>query len=66
MDITISVQELHERVLELMEDNMDYVTVWISEAEGDDPAALYFEGSTKEEPFAGIEFGSIDAAELSD
>lgn len=66
MDITISVQELHERVLELMEDSMDYVTVWISEAEGDDPAALFFEGSTKEEPFMGVEYGSIDAAKLSD
>lgn len=66
MDITISVQELHARVLELLEDNMDYVTVWINEAEGDDPAALFFEGSTKKDPFMGVEYGSIDAAELSD
>lgn len=65
MDITVSVHELHQRVLEMLEDGMDEVTLSVSMWEDDEPPVLMFEASSRETPFMGVEYDSIDSVASS-
>ena len=68
MEISVSVIELYDRLKEMVEDGMDFVTVSVVEADEDvgDPACLMFEAWSKEKAFMGVQYDSVDAVSPSD
>lgn len=64
-EITVSVEKLYERAKQMLDDGMDVVTIGISDAEGEGedaiPPFMWFEASTKDAPYEGIDYEDIDA-----
>lgn len=64
-EITVSVKELYNRAKQMLDDGMDIVTLGVSggDGEGKDetPFFVWFEASTKDAPYEGIDYEEIEA-----
>lgn len=62
--IIIRVDELAQKVSEMVGDGMDYVELTLTEAEPDLPAAVLFSAFKEDFPVEHIDYEEVDAAEL--
>lgn len=64
-EIKIPVKQLYERAKQMLDDGMDVVTLGISDADGEGedatPLFVWFEASTKDAPYEGIDYEEIEA-----
>lgn len=62
--ITVSASALYQKAKEIVNDGMDYVNIFISDADEELPPAIFFEAWTKRAPEMGVDYDVIEAAEL--
>lgn len=66
VSITVSASALYQKAKEILNDGMDYVDVFISEADEDLPPAIFFSAWSKSAPEMCVSYEEVEEAQTEE